>query len=124
MSAKSILGWALLLLSPLAGNDNIDDQLESAQLLAAAGKLNRALCLADALSVVHPDDPRVHYRRYRLLKSLERLNDAADSLQRAESTLAEWRRKGLKNESIAALEEPIAAESNTVLSFRRETQKL
>jgi hypothetical protein len=124
MSARSLLGLALLLLLPLPGNDDLDDHLDSAQRLAAAGKLDRALSLVDALSVVHPDDPRVHYRRYRLLKSLDRLNDAADCLERAESTLAEWRRKGLKNGSITALEEPMAAESNAVLSFRRETQKL
>jgi len=125
---KIIVGMAILVAWPLHPmppmEDDVDDRLESAQRLATSGKLDRALAVVDAVSVVHPDDPRVYYHRYRILKSGERLNEAGDSLERAESALEDWRKRGLKNDSVAALEDSIANEAKDFLSYRRDARKV
>jgi tetratricopeptide (TPR) repeat protein len=104
--------------------DEIDEQIDAASVLARSGKIERALDAVTALSVVHPEDPRVYYHRYLLLKKLDRLNEAADALERAEATLESWRTKGLQNESIAALKAPIEQDTKEFLGYRRDVRKI
>jgi tetratricopeptide (TPR) repeat protein len=102
--------------------DDIDDQIDSARVMAKSGRIERALGEITALGVVHPDDPRVHYHRFIFLKKLDRLNEAADALERADATLEHWRTKGLQNDSITALKAPIEQEVKELLSSRRGVQ--
>jgi tetratricopeptide (TPR) repeat protein len=110
----------ILLLVPVAGTgtDTVDDELKAAKALAEAGKFERALAIADALAAVYAEDPRVHFYRSMYLRKLDRPNDAADALERAEATLDVWHSAGAP-EDVAALSKAIRSEATELLKYRR-----
>jgi tetratricopeptide (TPR) repeat protein len=118
----SCLALLLAFSTPLFA-DEVDDQIDAAKVYSRAGKNDSAIGVMNGLLVKHADDPRVHYYRFVFLKKLSRLGDAADALERAQSTVEACRKADAKAEAVAAVANSIADEATDFLSFRRSAQK-